>query len=141
VARSPCSATPAGSRALRHTVGYATQDASLYADLTVAENLRYFATLLGAPRSDPARVIGEVGLESARHQVASAATLRRRTLSSIRARRGRARYRASPGGPSARSLMLRSILRSIRGQNQSPGAACAISTSEDGKDGVATTGR
>jgi ABC-2 type transport system ATP-binding protein len=62
---------PAGSRSLRHTVGYATQDASLYADLTVTENLRYFATLLGAPRSDPARVVAEVGLESARHQVAS----------------------------------------------------------------------
>jgi ABC-2 type transport system ATP-binding protein len=41
---------PAGSRALRHVVGYATQDASLYADLTVTENLRYFATVLGAPR-------------------------------------------------------------------------------------------
>jgi ABC-2 type transport system ATP-binding protein len=61
---------PAGSPALRHVVGYATQDAAVYADLTVTENLRYFATLLGAPRFDPARVIAEVGLDEARHQVA-----------------------------------------------------------------------
>jgi ABC-2 type transport system ATP-binding protein len=60
---------PAGSRALRRLVGYATQRPAVYADLTVAENLRYFASVLGAPRDDADRVITEVGLGEARHQV------------------------------------------------------------------------
>jgi ABC-type multidrug transport system ATPase subunit len=60
---------PAGSRALRRSVGYSTQDAAVYTDLTVTENLRYFATLLGAPRTDTDRVIDELGLGRARHQV------------------------------------------------------------------------
>ena len=41
---------PAGSAPLRDRVGYVTQASSVYADLTVAENLRYFARVLGAPR-------------------------------------------------------------------------------------------
>lgn len=52
----------AGSAPLRHRVGYVTQAPSVYADLTVQENLRYFAAVLGAPRTDPARVITQVGL-------------------------------------------------------------------------------
>jgi ABC-2 type transport system ATP-binding protein len=39
----------AGSPALRRRVGYMTQDASVYTDLTVAQNLRYFAALAGVP--------------------------------------------------------------------------------------------
>lgn len=39
----------AGSPALRRRVGYMTQDASVYADLTVVQNLRYFAALAGVP--------------------------------------------------------------------------------------------
>ncbi|WP_036964497.1 ABC transporter ATP-binding protein [Promicromonospora kroppenstedtii] len=39
----------AGSPALRHRVGYMTQDASVYTDLTVVQNLRYFAALAGVP--------------------------------------------------------------------------------------------
>jgi ABC-2 type transport system ATP-binding protein len=39
---------PAGSRALRDRVAYMTQAPSVYADLTVRENLRYFARVLGA---------------------------------------------------------------------------------------------
>lgn len=54
---------PAGSRALRHRVGYATQGASVYEDLTVQENLRYFAGVLGAPTSDVDRVLRSVGLQ------------------------------------------------------------------------------
>ena len=41
-----------------------TQAPSVYADLTVRENLRYFAAVLGAPGSDVDRVVGEVGLGS-----------------------------------------------------------------------------
>jgi ABC-2 type transport system ATP-binding protein len=47
---------PAGSPELRARVGYVTQEPSVYLDLTVEENLAYFARLL---RALPAR-IGEV---------------------------------------------------------------------------------
>src|SRR3954465_16009699 len=40
---------PAGSVALRSRVGYVTQAPSAYADLTVRQNLRYFAAICGAP--------------------------------------------------------------------------------------------
>jgi ABC-2 type transport system ATP-binding protein len=53
---------PAGSSTLRRRVAYDTQAASVYPDLTVAQNLRYFARVLGAPRSDVQRVIDQVGL-------------------------------------------------------------------------------
>jgi ABC-2 type transport system ATP-binding protein len=52
----------AGDSRLRHRVGYVTQSPSVYVDLSVAENLRYFATVLAAPRGDVARVIALVGL-------------------------------------------------------------------------------
>jgi ABC-2 type transport system ATP-binding protein len=39
----------AGSAALRHRVGYVTQAPSVYADLTVRENLAYFARVVDAP--------------------------------------------------------------------------------------------
>jgi ABC-2 type transport system ATP-binding protein len=45
----------AGSPALRRRVGYMTQDASVYTDLTVVQNLRYFAALAGVP--SPARTV------------------------------------------------------------------------------------
>ena len=38
---------PAGSRELRHRVGYVTQAPSVYADLTVRQNLHYFRRVLG----------------------------------------------------------------------------------------------
>lgn len=53
---------PAGSAVLRRRVSYGTQGAAVYADLSVRENLRYFAAVLGAPRTDAERVMGEVGL-------------------------------------------------------------------------------
>jgi ABC-2 type transport system ATP-binding protein len=40
---------PAGGPELRHRVGYVTQAPSVYADLTVRENLRYFARILSVP--------------------------------------------------------------------------------------------
>ena len=55
---------PAGSPALRRSVGYVTQAPSVYRDLTVRENLRYFARVLGAPAGDVDRVVDEVGLRS-----------------------------------------------------------------------------
>jgi ABC-2 type transport system ATP-binding protein len=53
---------PAGSPALRHRVGYVTQAASVYEDLTVGQNLRYFARVLGADRGDVERVLRAVDL-------------------------------------------------------------------------------
>lgn len=52
----------AGSPPLRTRVGYVTQEASVYDDLTVRQNLSYFRRILGAPREDIDRVIEETGL-------------------------------------------------------------------------------
>ena len=54
--------SPAGDPSLRRVVAYAAQTAAIYLDLTVAENLHYFAALLGAPASDLDRVLGIVDL-------------------------------------------------------------------------------
>jgi ABC-2 type transport system ATP-binding protein len=54
--------TPAGDRSLRRRVGYVTQAPSVYSDLSVLENLRYFAAVLAAPTSDIDRVLSDVGL-------------------------------------------------------------------------------
>ncbi|RPF22998.1 ABC transporter ATP-binding protein [Myceligenerans xiligouense] len=43
---------PAGSPSLRRRVGYVTQDASVYTDLTVLQNLDYFAALAGISARD-----------------------------------------------------------------------------------------
>jgi ABC-2 type transport system ATP-binding protein len=40
---------PAGSAGLRRRVGYVTQQASVYDDLSVQDNVRYFAAVVGAP--------------------------------------------------------------------------------------------
>ena len=40
---------PAGSPALRRRVAYVTQAPSVYGDLTIGENLRFFARVLGVP--------------------------------------------------------------------------------------------
>lgn len=51
-----------GSPSLRHKVGYVTQSASIYDDLTVRQNLSYFRAVLGAPASDVQRVLDETDL-------------------------------------------------------------------------------
>jgi ABC-2 type transport system ATP-binding protein len=53
---------PAGSPKLRGRIGYVTQEPSVYGDLTVTENLRFYAAVLGVPGEDVARVIEEVDL-------------------------------------------------------------------------------
>lgn len=50
---------PAGSPALRHRVGYVTQSPSVYADLTVEANVRYFGRIAGV---DEAAVQGAIDL-------------------------------------------------------------------------------
>jgi ABC-2 type transport system ATP-binding protein len=53
---------PAGSVELRRLVGYVTQAPSVYGDLTVRENLGFFASVLAAPPTDPDRVMTAVDL-------------------------------------------------------------------------------
>jgi ABC-2 type transport system ATP-binding protein len=60
---------PAGSPPLRRRVGYVTQAPSLYEDLSVAENLAYFARLRGVPRAGVARVVRETALEGLERRV------------------------------------------------------------------------
>ena len=52
----------AGSPANRRRVGYVTQEPSVYGDLTVRENLRYFARILDVPVERVDSVVGTVGL-------------------------------------------------------------------------------
>ena len=54
---------PAGSKQLRSRVGYLTQAPSVYGDLTVRENLRYFARVLRATEGDVQASIAAVALE------------------------------------------------------------------------------
>ena len=53
---------PAGSAELRPRVGYVTQAPSVYGDITVGENLRYFARVLGADEGRVDEVIETVAL-------------------------------------------------------------------------------
>ncbi|MCC3265153.1 ABC transporter ATP-binding protein [Arthrobacter gengyunqii] len=62
--------SPAGSPGLRRKVGYLAQGAGVYDDLSVLENLRYFARIVGAPATDPDRVIRETGLGGQAGQLA-----------------------------------------------------------------------
>jgi ABC-2 type transport system ATP-binding protein len=60
---------PAGSPPLRRRVGYVTQAPSVYADLTVRENLAYFARVLGAGAAKVDEVIETVALRPQADQV------------------------------------------------------------------------
>jgi ABC-2 type transport system ATP-binding protein len=62
---------PAGSPELRRRVGYVTQAPSVYADLTVRENLTYFARIVGVGGDRIDAVIDRVGL-AGHEQVAGA---------------------------------------------------------------------
>jgi ABC-2 type transport system ATP-binding protein len=62
---------PAGSVALRKRVGYVTQSPSVYADLTVRENARYFSSVLGAGDTTADQVIVDVGLKEQSAQLVS----------------------------------------------------------------------
>ena len=60
---------PAGHPDLRDRVGYVTQAPSVYPDLTVAENLRFFARVLGCGNGEVDRCIDAVDLHDQRDQV------------------------------------------------------------------------
>lgn len=60
---------PAGHRDLRHRIGYDTQEASVYDDLTVRQNLAYFRSILGVPRGEIERVAEATDLVPQLNQV------------------------------------------------------------------------
>jgi len=53
---------PAGRPEARRRVGYVTQASSVYPDLTVMENLRYFAALTGSDEAAALEAVDTVGL-------------------------------------------------------------------------------
>ncbi|MCV7250759.1 ABC transporter ATP-binding protein [Mycobacterium hackensackense] len=57
---------PAGSADLRRRVGYVTQDATIYRDLRVIDNARYFAALYGCDAQAAEDAIAAVGLSDHR---------------------------------------------------------------------------
>ena len=61
---------PAGAKNLRRRIGYLTQSPSVYPDLTVRENVRYFAALYkGVSAADADATIEAVGLGEAATQL------------------------------------------------------------------------
>lgn len=61
---------PAGSPKLRHKIGYVSQSPAVYHDITVVQNLQYFATIIGVDKKDVDKVIKEVQLNDQRNQLA-----------------------------------------------------------------------
>ncbi len=59
---------PAGTPSLRRRVSYSSQQASVYTDLSVGENVTYFTRLYGLAASETDRVISAVGLADQRAQ-------------------------------------------------------------------------
>jgi ABC-2 type transport system ATP-binding protein len=57
---------PAGSAALRRRVGYMPQQPTIYDDLRIVDNVRYFAALAGADAQDADDAIRSVDLDSHR---------------------------------------------------------------------------
>jgi len=53
---------PAGSAELRNRVGYVTQDPTIYDDLRVIDNVRYFASLYGSEATAADEAVSAVGL-------------------------------------------------------------------------------
>lgn len=62
---------PAGDKRLRYKIGYVTQNAVVYDDLTVVQNLRYFAVLAQSSREQVDEIITKVQLQKQRDQIVS----------------------------------------------------------------------
>lgn len=59
----------AGSRSLRRRIGYMSQALSVYGDLTILQNMQYFATLEKANKTQIKNVLSEVRLTEYRHSL------------------------------------------------------------------------
>ncbi len=75
--------TPAGTARLRRRVGYVTQAPSVYADLTVSQNARYFAAVLGAGTQAADEAVDSVGLTAARDQLVATLSGGQRSRASL----------------------------------------------------------
>jgi len=64
---------PAGAAGLRGRVGYVTQSASVYTDLSARDNVRYFAAVYGMPSAAADLALRDVGL--AAHALRRVSTL------------------------------------------------------------------
>ena len=62
---------PAGSPDLRDKIGYVTQAPSVYGDLTVAENLHFFARVLGVRDAEVKRCVDAVAIGDHRQDLVS----------------------------------------------------------------------
>lgn len=60
---------PAGTASRRGRVGYVTQDPAVYGDLTVVENLAYFARLLGTGDGRAEELLESIRLGDVAHQL------------------------------------------------------------------------
>lgn len=60
---------PAGTASLRQKIGYVTQSPAVYSDLTVEQNLRYFASLVQAESSEIEKTLIDVRLVRQRKQL------------------------------------------------------------------------
>ena len=74
---------PAGSPELRHRVGYVTQDPTIYSDLRVIDNVRYFAALCGSGSEDVDEAISAVGLDDHRNALVANLSGGQRTRASL----------------------------------------------------------
>lgn len=59
---------PAGSARLRSRIGYVTQEPSIYPDISVRDNVAYFAALYGRGREEVESALAAVGLLDHRQQ-------------------------------------------------------------------------
>lgn len=62
---------PAGSAALRSEIGYMPQSPASYQDLTIKENITYFAAMTGHPRDEIQSAIAKVNLQHRTHHLVS----------------------------------------------------------------------
>jgi ABC-2 type transport system ATP-binding protein len=74
---------PAGSPELRDRVGYVTQDPTIYNDLRIVDNVRYFAALYGTDAEAADDAIAAVGLEDHRTAVCGNLSGGQRTRASL----------------------------------------------------------
>jgi len=61
---------PAGSAQLRKKIGYVTQSPAVYRDLTVHQNLQYFASIIGAKKNQITSLLERLDLTRQRRQLA-----------------------------------------------------------------------
>lgn len=60
---------PAGAKPLRSQIGYVSQDPAVYSDLTIEQNLNYFAALTQADKDQVSAVLEQVDLTPQRKQL------------------------------------------------------------------------